>query len=344
MASSVERTASDRERRRAIRRERKAKRLERRAEETASDCERRRADRRERRAKRRAERGFTSSIEINATVPSYSSLDDLQPEGVQQPPTPQNHSDPAFHTIQELNSSPRPTDPYPPSTTGSQSPVKTPYDHLDRYDADYLHKLQPHGYDDRRTRKSSGHPKHKERHSRHDHGDYRHHQNDHRNHHYHDAKHRSHHDRTSRPNSTDQYDTKETYDEYEEHEPRRWSRGKIVLLIAISIILIIIIAFAVAIAVAKKRAFKYTPSYSKVTNHTAFTNGGASKDANNTDDGIGSGTDQYVYYSGAASQFPAKSTWVSFANMWKNNRNGIKNSCQTLGYGKDNTSVLLLLL
>ena len=91
----------------------------------------------------------------------------------------------------------------------------------------------------------------------------------------------------------------------------------------------------------KKHSFKYTPSYSQVTNSSAFTNGGASTNANDTDDGIGAGTDRYVYYSGPASNFPPKGQWVSFANMWEANRNSILHACSILGYGKDDTSVLL---
>ena len=306
------------------------------AEETASDTERRRARRRERRAKRaerHAGRGSRPQVKTNnsnTTVTSYA-LDDDDPEPGRgrQPPTPRIHPDPILHTGHELKESPRSTDLHPPpKTTNKPGLVKSPYDYLDRSDLESLYDLRQHSYDDRHTRGSSTHHKHRDRH-------------DHRNRQHDDEKRRSHRHSTRHRSATKTYKIKEIYDEDEEHRSKRWSWRKKSLIIAIPIVLIIIIALAVAIAVSKKHSFTYTPSYSQVTNSSAFTNGGASNNANDTDDGIGAGTDKYVYYSGPASEFPSKDEWVSFANMWEANRNLILSSCKTLGYGKDDKSAPL---
>lgn len=320
-------------------------------EETASDCERRRARRRERRAKRaerHAERSSTSPVKTNIAVTSNPLDNDLEQGRVRLPSTPQEQPDPILQTAHKLKESPRSTDLYRPPTTAIPAPVQTPYDYLDRYDLDSLHDLRQHSYDDHHKRESSTNRKHRDHDDRHRRESSTHHKHrdrdnrhEHRQRQHHDEKRRSHHSPTKYRSPTNDYKIKENYEEYEEHKSRRWSWKKKSLIIAISVILIIIIALAAAIAVSKKHSFKYTPSYSQVTNTSAFTNGGASKNANDTDDGIGAGTDRYVYYSGPASNFPSKEEWVSFTNMWEANRNVILNSCKNLGYGKDDTSVLL---
>ena len=56
----------------------------------------------------------------------------------------------------------------------------------------------------------------------------------------------------------------------------------------------------------------------RVYSPAAFASGAASTDYNNDNDGVGNGTDQYVYYSGPASSFPTNKTWVSFGDMFEN--------------------------
>ena len=109
-----------------------------------------------------------------------------------------------------------------------------------------------------------------------------------------------------------------------------------------AVIVIIFIAVGVGVAVSKKSVpFTFELSNAKVTSSAAFDSGGATKvDVSNVNDGIGAGADEYTYYSGTADQFPTKDKWISFADMWTNNLPNIKQSCQNLKAGKDNTDTV----
>ena len=65
----------------------------------------------------------------------------------------------------------------------------------------------------------------------------------------------------------------------------------------------------------------------RVTNPVAFLSGAASTRPNNDNDGAGNGHDRYVYYSGPASSFPSKDTWVSFGDMFSNSSPQLLISC-----------------
>ncbi|KAF1955105.1 hypothetical protein CC80DRAFT_363896, partial [Byssothecium circinans] len=53
------------------------------------------------------------------------------------------------------------------------------------------------------------------------------------------------------------------------------------------------------------------------------------------------GTDSYTYYHGNASNFPAKSNWMSFQDMWTANLDTFKNSCGWLKRGPNNTPEII---
>ncbi|KAK7193612.1 hypothetical protein DPSP01_000164 [Paraphaeosphaeria sporulosa] len=140
------------------------------------------------------------------------------------------------------------------------------------------------------------------------------------------------------------------YDRREEDNNRRcgccsmWNRRRkcvVVGLITLSLIVLVII-IAVAATMSRKRGFNYVPSIAQVNNTAAFSSGGATrKNVNNTDDGIGAGTDTYTYYHGDASKFPNQTQWVSFADMWTANLDTFKYSCGWLKRGDDNTPEMI---
>ena len=313
-------------------------------EETASDRERRRERRRERhkrRAERHAKRASASPDKNNITVTPHPLNDDPVLEPVHLSSMEQRDPESRFRTAHDQKEFHQTIDPYPPPTMVRPDPVEVTDAHLNRYDAEDLSDLQQYSYDHGHERGSSAHHQRKERHDRHGHEKRKqHHESQNRQ--YYDEKHRSYHSETLYRSPTDDYKTAGNYAGYEDHKSRKWSWKKKLLIIVAPIILLIIIILAVAIAVSKKHSFKYTPSFVQVTNSSAFTNGGASKDANNTDDGIGAGTDRYIYYSGPASQFPPKDQWVSFADMWAANRNVMLQACKILDYGKNDRLALLL--
>ncbi|KAL9617191.1 MAG: hypothetical protein Q9160_007996 [Pyrenula sp. 1 TL-2023] len=313
-------------------------------EETASDCERRRARRRERRdkrAERHAKRASASPTKTNNAFASYPPEKEPNLRRERLPSTTQRHPESDFRTARDLQELPRTIDSNPSPPIEKPAPIELTYCDLNEYNGEYQQDLPPPSYDDRHARGGSGHHQRKERHNRHD----RHDRSDHKKrqlhhdtsaHQYYDEKRRSHRSETLHRSFTDEYKTERDYDSYEDHS-RKWSWKKKLLLIGVPIIIILIIILSVAIAVANKPSFKYTPSNVQVTNSSAFTNGGAAKDANVTDDGHGAGTDRYIYYSGPASNFPPKDEWVSFANMWTANMDVMKKSCSILGHGKDNS-------
>ncbi|KAF2651104.1 hypothetical protein K491DRAFT_696708 [Lophiostoma macrostomum CBS 122681] len=160
--------------------------------------------------------------------------------------------------------------------------------------------------------------------------------------------------RSRRDHERDTYDEAEFYkygraeenDDY--YSDRRcccslWSprRRCVVILAAVisTIVLIIIIALAATLSRSK---FKYTPSFAQVNSTAAFDSGGATrKSVNDTEDGIGAGTDSYIYYHGNASNFPATTQWVSFSDMWTANLDTFKNSCGWLHRGPNNTPEII---
>ncbi|KAL9113933.1 MAG: hypothetical protein Q9227_002067 [Pyrenula ochraceoflavens] len=327
--------------------------------ETASDIERRRARRRERRARRaerHAKRGSTSPVKNRTAVSTYPLDDNTEPERVRPPSSPPKYTESPARTVHDPEDLHLTIDSHhAPPTIEKPAPAELIYSHRNRHDAEDSYDLDPDVYNDRHVRGNLAYPQHKERYDGHSHGHKKRlQQRDHekrsrkrncenRERHYeppgrqcYDEKHRSHHAERSYESFTDEYKAEEDYAEYKDHRSRRWSWKKKVLIFGIPLLLIFIIILAVAIAVSKKHSFKYTPSYVQVTNSTAFTNGGASRNANNTDDGRGAGQDRYIYYSGPESQFPPKGEWVSFADMWTANKNVIQNSCKILGYGKNN--------
>jgi hypothetical protein len=114
-----------------------------------------------------------------------------------------------------------------------------------------------------------------------------------------------------------------------------------VILAAVISIIVLIIIIALAATLSRKK-FNYTPSFAQVNSTIAFTSGGATrKNVNDTDDGIGAGTDSYIYYHGNESNFPASSQWVSFKDMWTANLDTFKNSCGWLNRGPNNTPEMI---
>lgn len=170
------------------------------------------------------------------------------------------------------------------------------------------------------------------------------------------------HDRNSHARDMSGYDEAEFYkygnaaengyyDRREDsHNHRRcgccslWSRRRKCVVFgctAFSIIVLIII-IAVAATLARKKGFNYTPSTAQVNNTAAFASGGGTrKSVNDTDDGIGSGTDSYTYYHGDASNFPNNTHWVTFKDMWDANLDTFKYSCGWLGRGDNNTPEMI---
>jgi hypothetical protein len=112
-------------------------------------------------------------------------------------------------------------------------------------------------------------------------------------------------------------------------------------LITFSIIILILI-IAVAATLSRKRGFNYTPSTAQVNNTDAFSSGGATrKSVNDTNDGIGAGSDTYTYYHGDASNFPDQNRWVTFTDMWAANLDTFKYSCGWLQRGDNNTPEMI---
>lgn len=113
-------------------------------------------------------------------------------------------------------------------------------------------------------------------------------------------------------------------------------------LLTLSIIVLIIIIAVAATLSRRKSDFNYVPSTAQVNNTAAFTSGGATrKSLNDTNDGIGSGTDTYIYYHGDASNFPNQTQWVTFGDMWVANLDTLKYSCGWLKRGDDNTPEMI---
>jgi len=82
--------------------------------------------------------------------------------------------------------------------------------------------------------------------------------------------------------------------------------------------------------------------HAHVTNEHAFKDGAASRSSANIRDGIGGGVDRYIYYSGAASQFPDHKEWVSFEDMFNNYKPWLHHFCGTHKWGPNNTLALLI--
>lgn len=120
-----------------------------------------------------------------------------------------------------------------------------------------------------------------------------------------------------------------------------WSRRRKLVVWGSIAALLVIIAIVVGVAVSLSHSggsYSYTPLTVQVTNDTAFTDGGATRQsANNVSDGIGAGTDAYTYYSGTAADFPDVSKWISFENMWEGNLYTLQHSCKTLADGPNNS-------
>ncbi|KAG9245988.1 hypothetical protein BJ878DRAFT_417994 [Calycina marina] len=74
------------------------------------------------------------------------------------------------------------------------------------------------------------------------------------------------------------------------------------------------------------------------TNSAAFSNvrGGCVTSVNDND-GIGAGADVYTYYQGAATAFPAKTSWVSFDQMFTANQVNMAVSCGNNGWGANDS-------
>ncbi|KAI9877894.1 MAG: hypothetical protein M1830_001807 [Pleopsidium flavum] len=77
--------------------------------------------------------------------------------------------------------------------------------------------------------------------------------------------------------------------------------------------------------------------HARITNDNAFSTGAGNTNSANTRDGVGDGVDQYTYYSGPASDFPDQSQWVSFENMFKNNKPWMLSFCGHTKWGPDDT-------
>ncbi len=117
-----------------------------------------------------------------------------------------------------------------------------------------------------------------------------------------------------------------------------WSRKRKLIIFGSAgaglILLIIIIAVAVSVSGSN---FKYTPVFDQVTNAEALTQGGATRNNVNATDGVGVGTDTYVYYQGDETNFPPATAWISFEDMWKNNYANMQTACSSLKEGSDNS-------
>jgi hypothetical protein len=109
----------------------------------------------------------------------------------------------------------------------------------------------------------------------------------------------------------------------------------------VAVVLLIVIIVPVAVVVAQKNKFSYHVSVAQVNETAAFTSGAATRNSvNDTEDGVGKGTDTYTLRQGNATKFLADvpaSQWVSFGDMWSNNLETMQNSCGILNYG-DNDS------
>ena len=68
--------------------------------------------------------------------------------------------------------------------------------------------------------------------------------------------------------------------------------------------------------------------------------GGAAVGSINNNDGIGAGSDTYRTYSGDGSQgagWPTKASWVSFVDMFNNNKQLMFSSCANNGWGANDS-------
>lgn len=74
-----------------------------------------------------------------------------------------------------------------------------------------------------------------------------------------------------------------------------------------------------------------------VTNDDAFTTGAGNKNNAQTSDGIGAGADEYNCYSGGWQNYPDKSKWVSFDDMFNANKPAMAQGCSDLGLSPDDT-------
>ena len=86
-----------------------------------------------------------------------------------------------------------------------------------------------------------------------------------------------------------------------------WSRRRkcVIFGTAVTSTVLLVLIIALAVTLSRKDKFNYKPSFAQVNSSLAFESGGGTrKNVNDTDDGIGAGTDTYVYYQGNASNFP----------------------------------------
>ena len=145
------------------------------------------------------------------------------------------------------------------------------------------------------------------------------------------------------------YDNLRTYDTHKHYSLKKpekvgWSRRRKVIVCGsiATFVIVVVIIVGVAVVLSRKGTYKYTESYAHVTSSEAFKTGGATHTSpQDVDDGIGAGADKYVYYSGDASDFPIHTSWVSFGNMLQANLHTLQTSCSVLGYGKDNSKVVI---
>ena len=81
-------------------------------------------------------------------------------------------------------------------------------------------------------------------------------------------------------------------------------------------------------------------SPSKVRRATGEVVTGSAAVSVNYSDGSGSGSDEYTTYNGngGSGSFPVISKWVTFLDLWNNNKASMLTACSDLGYGKDNTA------
>lgn len=174
-----------------------------------------------------------------------------------------------------------------------------------------------------------------------------------------DEKHAPKYPDNARVSTRRTYDDYDEYDDYEALEKikarrrreRRYRRRRererkrrriLYGCLGATLLLILIIVVAVVVAL-KNKKYDYKPSFAHVTNAHAFKSGGATHNSvNDTSDGIGAGQDEYRYYSGSASEFPPSTSWVSFADMWRNNLNTMQNSCEWLDAGKNNSPEVIV--
>ena len=129
----------------------------------------------------------------------------------------------------------------------------------------------------------------------------------------------------------------------EDEPPRRrcctsWSRRRKCITIFGIVVSLVVLIIIIAVAASLTNKFDYTPSTANVTNPEAFKSGGATRNsADDFDDGIGAGKDEYTYYDGPETNFPGPSKWISFQAMWNANLHTLQSSCGWLDKGPDNS-------